>query len=292
MASASEFKEEEAQVVLITGCSSGGIGSALAVAFADRGCQVVATSRSLESMHTLQNHPHVTTCALDVTVDESIAAAVEFVLEKYGRIDILVNNAGVHCTAPVAELPLSLLESTFATNVFGPLKLIQAVTPHFVVKGRGKIVNLGSIAGFAFGPWVGGYSASKVAIHALTDALRIELKPFGIDVVLVVPGAIQSNIGANSTSIFNRLPPFKIYQPFEASLRARAVLSQHSGSTPRLELAQKTVDAILQKKPPRCFLYGCFSTLYALLYYAPLWLRDWYFLRASGISSVSLKKNV
>ncbi|KAB2597342.1 hypothetical protein D8674_000262 [Pyrus ussuriensis x Pyrus communis] len=268
------------EVVLITGCSEGGIGHALARAFAAEGCVVVATSRSVRSMADLEGDSRFYLQELDVISEESVERVVSNVLEKYGRIDVVVNNAGVQCVGPVAEIPLSALQHTFNTNVFGSVRLIQAVIPHMASRRKGKIVNVGSVTVAAPTPWAGAYSASKAALHALSDSLRMELRPFGISVITVVPGGIRSNIGHAALASYNQMPEWKLYKPFDAAIRARATLSQGPKSTPTDEFAKKTVAAILQKNPPAWFSYGHLSTIFAILYHLPLFVKDFVWRKA------------
>ncbi|KAF3963316.1 hypothetical protein CMV_012290 [Castanea mollissima] len=262
------------EVVLITGCSAGGIGHALARAFAAEKCQVVATSRSKVSMGDLEQDPRFFLQELDVLSHDSVQRVVSTVVEKYGHIDVLVNNAGVQCVGPLAEIPLSALQRTFDTNVYGPMRLVQAVVPHMASRRKGKIVNVGSIAALAPGPWAGVYTASKAALHALTDTLRLELRHFGIDVINVAPGAIWSNIGNAVRANYSQMPEWKLYKPFEAAIRARAHFSQGPKSTPSEEFAKKTVAAVLKKNPPAWFSSGHLSTAMAVMYHLPLFIRD------------------
>ncbi|XP_062007053.1 short-chain dehydrogenase ptmH-like [Rosa rugosa] len=268
------------QVVLITGCSQGGIGHALARAFADEGCLVVATARSLSSMADLEDDPRFFLQELDVVSEESVNEVVSTVVEKYGRIDVVVNNAGVQCVGPLAEVPLSALHHTFDTNVYGPMRLIQAVIPHMASRRKGKIVNVGSVSALSPGPWSGAYTASKAALQALSDSLRLELKPFGINVITVVPGAIRSNIGNSGLVGYNKMPEWKLYKPFEAAIRARVTFSQGPKSTPSEEFAKKTVSAILKKNPPAWFSSGHLSVIFAILYYMPIVVRDFVLRKA------------
>ncbi|XP_020210509.1 short-chain dehydrogenase PC-15 [Cajanus cajan] len=267
-------------VVLITGCSTGGIGHALARAFAERKCRVVATSRSRKSMAELEHDHRFSLQELDVQSDESVRRVVDDVVDKFGRIDVLVNNAGVQCVGPLAEVPLSSIQNTFDTNVFGSLRMVQAVAPHMATKKRGKIVNIGSVAALASGPWSGTYTSSKAALHALTDTLRLELGHFGIDVVNVVPGAIESNIGDSAIANYNRMPELKLFKPFEAAIRDRAYFSQKSKKTPADEFAKHTVAAILKEKPPAWFSYGHYSTAMAIMYHLPISVRDFVLKKA------------
>ncbi|KAM0056010.1 putative acylglycerone-phosphate reductase [Helianthus debilis subsp. tardiflorus] len=269
------------QVVLITGCSSGGIGNALARAFAARDCLVVATARSASSMADLAGAPDIYFLQeLDVLSDESVREVVSNVIDKFGRIDVVVNNAGVQCIGPLAEMPLGSVEHTFNTNVYGPMRLIQAVVPHMASRKKGKIVNTGSVTVMGPGPWSGVYTASKGALHALTDTLRLELKPFGIDVINVVPGAVRSNIGNSAIASYNKMPEWKLYKKYEGAIKERAYFSQGPKATPAEEFANKTVAAILKEDPPSWFSYGQYSTIMTLVYHLPIFIKDFLLRKA------------
>ena len=176
------------QVVLITGCSTG-IGRDLAGRLAQSGYAVVATARKAE---TLDAVPAALKLPLDVTKPESVHEAVECTLERFGRIDVLVNNAGYAVRGAVEEVPVEQVQQMFDVNVFGTLRMIREVAPHMRRQGSGRIVNLSSIAGRLATPVNGAYSASKYAVEALSNSLRWELAPFGIQVVLIEPGSIKT----------------------------------------------------------------------------------------------------
>ncbi|GJS90244.1 NADPH-dependent 1-acyldihydroxyacetone phosphate reductase-like protein [Tanacetum coccineum] len=269
------------QVVLITGCSSGGIGNSLARAFAARNCLVVATARAVSSMKDLEgDHDMFFLQELDVLSETSVREAVENVVGKYGRIDVLVNNAGVQCVGPLAEIPLDSVQHTFNTNVYGSMRLIQAVVPHMASRKKGKIVNIGSVTVLGPGPWSGVYTASKAALHALTDTLRLELKPLGINVTNVVPGAIRSNLGNSAAANYDKMPEWKLYKKYESAIKDRAYFSQGPKSTPSEEFAKKTVDAILKEDPPSWFSMGQFSTIMAIMYHMPIFVKDYLLKKA------------
>ncbi|XP_065876288.1 short-chain dehydrogenase RED1-like [Euphorbia lathyris] len=265
---------DQQQVVLITGCSNGGIGHALAREFANNNCLVVPTSRSFNTMRDLEHDHRFFLQELDVLSDESVHHVISNVVEKYGRVDILVNNAGIQCVGPLAEVPLSALQRTFDTNVYGSMRVIQAAVPHMASRKHGKIVNVGSVTVMAPVPWAGVYTATKAALHSLTDTLRLELKPLGIDVINVVPGAIKSNIGNSAIASYNQMPELKMYKAFESAIRDRAYLSQGLKSTPTDDFAKRTVAAVLKKNPPAWFSTGRFSTIMSIMYYLPLCLKD------------------
>lgn len=181
---------EISKVVLITGCSSG-IGRATALRLAATGWTVCATARRPESIADLvQAGCHV--LPLDVTSETSMQQAVERIEAQHGAIGVLINNAGYSESGPVEEITSERLRRQFETNVFGVHRLIQLVLPGMRAQGWGKIINLSSMGGRLTFPGGGAYHASKYAIEALSDALRFEVRAFGIDVVLIEPGLIRT----------------------------------------------------------------------------------------------------
>ncbi|GLC34651.1 hypothetical protein PLESTB_001238400 [Pleodorina starrii] len=258
-------------VVLVTGCSDGGIGAELCKAFHAAGCTVYATARRVEAMAGLRE-AGIRTLSLDVTSDESVKAAVAAVLAEAGRIDILVNNAGIGLVAPLAEVDHKKAKEVFDANYWGTLRMVQAVAPHMAARRSGTIANIGSVVGYMCTPWGAIYSSSKAAVHNMTDALRLELQPFGVKVVLVAPGAVTSNIGANNLERFD--DQFSMYAPFAAVIRQRASISQGSNSMPTDQFARGVVQQLLRPRPPRHFLLGGFVPLIQFALWWPMWLRD------------------
>ena len=177
--------------VLISGCSSG-IGAATAAALVDAGHVVYATARRIETLAELEArgcHPLV----LDVTSEESMIAAVKAVEAEHGKVGTLINNAGYGEYGPIEESDLDRVRTMFETNVFGLARLTQLVLPAMRRARSGRIVNIGSMGGRITFPVGGFYHATKYAVEAISDALRVEVKPFGIDVILIEPGLIRSN---------------------------------------------------------------------------------------------------
>ena len=182
--------KSSSRVVLITGCSTG-IGRATAIRLARAGHSVWATARQEHSIADLRDVSCHTT-ALDVTDEASMRAAVQRVLAEHGRIDALVNNAGYSQSGAIETLSMQDLRRQFETNVFGLVRMSQLVLPGMRERRHGRIVNMSSMgANFTF-PGGGAYHASKYAVEALSDALRFEVKGFGVDVVIVQPGLIRT----------------------------------------------------------------------------------------------------
>ena len=189
---------EPSKAVLITGCSSG-IGRASALRLARSGWIVYATARKLESIAELAN-AGCHTLALDVTDEESMRAAVATVEQAEGAVGVLINNAGYSQSGAIETVPIEAVRRQFETNVFGLVRLTQLVLPQMRAQRWGKIVNLGSMGGRLTFPGGGHYHATKYALEAISDALRFELRGFGIDVILLEPGLITTEFGEAATA--------------------------------------------------------------------------------------------
>ncbi|MFL5817216.1 MAG: oxidoreductase [Conexibacter sp.] len=181
------------KAVLITGCSSG-IGQATARRLAASGWTVYATARRLESIADLEA-AGCRILALDVTDEGSMVAAVRTVEETHGAVGVLINNAGYSQSGAIETVPLEAARRQFETNVFGLARLTQLVLPKMRDQRWGKIVNLGSMGGKLVFPGGGWYHATKHALEAVSDALRFEVRGFGIDVILLEPGLITTEFG-------------------------------------------------------------------------------------------------
>lgn len=176
--------------VLITGCSSG-IGAATAADLVAHGHTVYATARRPETLQALADKG-CRTLALDVTDEESMAAAVAAVEEAEGSVGVLVNNAGYSQSGAIESIPLDDIRRQFETNVFGLIRMSQLVLPGMRKAGKGRIINIGSMGGKLTFPGGGSYHATKYAVEALSDAMRFEVQGFGVQVVLIEPGLITT----------------------------------------------------------------------------------------------------
>jgi NAD(P)-dependent dehydrogenase (short-subunit alcohol dehydrogenase family) len=253
------------KTVLITGCSSG-IGAALARDFHKRGHRVYATARRRESLAALEAQG-IHGLVLDVNDDASIAAALATVAQDVGHLELLVNNAGFSQVGAVVDLTRDDLRRQYETNVIAPAAVTAQAVPLLraaVAKnGSAVVANVGSIVGLFTTPFAAAYCSSKAAIHSLTDALRMELAPFGISVVSIQPGGVRSSFGQHAEAAI-RLPETSLYKPVEGGIRARAQAGQQ-GATPAEEFAPPVVEALLRKSPPRVIRSGANSVRLPLL---------------------------
>ncbi|WP_062262364.1 SDR family oxidoreductase [Endozoicomonas arenosclerae] len=227
--------------ILITGCSSG-IGRALALELNKRqGFNVLASARKEDDLFSLKELG-ISTLALDVTDEVQVDRALKSVSEEHGVIDVLINNAGYGSMGAVVELPREELLRQFKTNVFAPVLLANKLIPAMREQGQGSIINIGSISGEVTTPFSGSYCASKAAFNAFSDAMRMELKPFGIRVLTVLPGAIKSRFAENANAALERVfSEDSIYFPIEEGVRERANASQDR-PTPAEKVATEIAD--------------------------------------------------
>jgi NAD(P)-dependent dehydrogenase (short-subunit alcohol dehydrogenase family) len=179
-----------AKVALVTGGSSG-IGEATAVKLHELGYTTYAAARRVQRMEHLAE-AGIHTLAMDVTDEESVQASVKHILDEEGRIDVLVNAAGYGSYGAIEDVPLPEARDQFEVNVFGAARLTQLVLPQMRNRRSGTIINITSMGGKIYTPLGGWYHATKFALEALSDCLRLEVKPFGINVVVIEPGGIRT----------------------------------------------------------------------------------------------------
>ncbi|QRR01382.1 oxidoreductase [Dyadobacter sandarakinus] len=202
------------KTALVTGASAG-IGKATAIYLAQNGYRVYGAARRIEKMEILKSYG-IIPVALDVTQDESVTACVHQIFREAGSIDILVNNAGFGLEGAIEDIPMEDARYQLEVNVFGAMRLAQLVLPKMRENGYGKIVNISSVGGKIAFPLGGWYHASKFALEALSDSMRSEVKPFGIDVIVVEPGATRSEWGNVATDILMKVSGHTAYKDLAA----------------------------------------------------------------------------
>src|SRR6266404_8020388 len=262
--------------VLITGATDG-LGRALALLLAQRGYRVFGAGRSPEKLAQLdafarEKHLPLESITLDVCSDESVDRAISSVLGKVGQLDVLVNNAGVNYTAAVEDLSMQDWRAQFETNFFGVLRVTRAVLPHMRERRSGRVLMMSSLSGLVTPPTQGAYSSSKHALEALSNALRMELYPFGIPVVLIEPGYIVTGVGNAAAELSKPYvekggPYASLYARFFISVQAARARSK---TTPE-DCARVMLHAIETPRPkPR---YGV-TSLYHVMKWSKWLLTD------------------
>ncbi|WP_338730829.1 SDR family oxidoreductase [Mangrovimonas cancribranchiae] len=245
------------KIILITGGSSG-IGKSVGEFLTAKGFQIYGTSRNPEK-YTNSKFPLV---ALDVANVATIKSAVSEVIEKSGRLDILINNAGAGITGPIEEIPDAEIKRNFETNFFGPLNVIKEVLPHMRQQQSGLIINVTSIAGYMGLPFRGVYSASKGALELITEAYRMELKPFNIEMTNVAPGDFATNIAAGRYHA-----PVNDKSPYKTSYgNTLALMNSHvdSGQDPKI-MAEAILRVINTQKPKAHYKVGEFMQKFSIV---------------------------
>ncbi|KAL4776760.1 hypothetical protein BDW60DRAFT_50072 [Aspergillus nidulans var. acristatus] len=211
------------KTVLITGCSDDGIGSGLALTFQAQNYDVFATARNPAKMSRLSDLPNVTLLPLDVCKNDEITAAVEAVKSHTGdtgKLDYLINNAGYGHFMPILDQDLKKARDLYESNVWGPLAVTQAFAP-LLINAHGTVTFITSVSGYINCPYIGVYAASKRSLEIIAETLRLELQPFGVRVLSVVTGAVQS-MGQVGRFDEYELPEDSMYKPIEAVIKDRA----------------------------------------------------------------------
>lgn len=242
-------------VALITGCSTG-IGQALAEACLQQGYQVWATARRPERLEPLVAKGAIA-MQLDVNDPEQVQACAERIRSEAGHLDLLINNAGYGAMGPLLDADRETLLKQFDTNVFAPIQLVRACAD-LLREAKGLVVNIGSVSGVTTTPFSGVYCASKAALHALSEALRMELHPFGIKVLTVQPGAIASDFGNNATAAIT-MQENSWFKPWEKAVQARAKASQKASSTSAKDFASELMRYVKNPLRPETALIGTSS---------------------------------
>ncbi|TVZ28581.1 hypothetical protein JM83_3715 [Gillisia sp. Hel_I_86] len=229
-------------VVLITGGSSG-IGKSIGEFLMSKNFKVYGTSRNPNPDHTT-SFPLIT---LDVTKNETIISAISELIAKEGKIDVLINNAGIGITGPIEETPEEEIKKAFDTNYFGPLNVTKAVLPHMREQGGGLVINITSIAGYMGLPYRGIYSATKGALELTTEAFRMELKGFNVQMTNVAPGDFATNIAAGRyhAPVLEASPYKKAYK------NTLDIMNKHVDEGKDPELMAKMIYKIINTPKPR-----------------------------------------
>jgi NAD(P)-dependent dehydrogenase (short-subunit alcohol dehydrogenase family) len=245
----------EPPAALITGCSSG-VGRATALALVRAGVPTWATARRPETLADLQA-AGCRVLRLDVTDETSRVQAVQAVEAEHGAVGVLVNNAGYAQVGPIEEIPPAELHRQFDTNVYGPVRMCQLVLPGMRHRRAGRIVNLGSAAGLVTPPASGAYSMTKYALEALSDALRLEVRGFGIRVVLIEPGAVRTKFMATSwATLPSEEGPYAAFTRNVDAMARRAHRPGVRGVLAAEDVAKVVVKAATAAKPRTRYRIG------------------------------------
>ncbi|KJZ76222.1 hypothetical protein HIM_04304 [Hirsutella minnesotensis 3608] len=265
--------------VLITGCTPGGIGHALALEFHKRGCHVIATARRLDVLKDLEAQG-LTILALDVTSQESVDACKDAVTQLTdGRLDILINNAGRPHVIPALDVDIDDARETYETNVIGPMRMVQSMVG-LLIPVRGLVINVASASCELPYLFSAVYSATKAALMQYSRVLRMELRPFGVRVMTCMAGTVRSNFASKPE---RALPAASLYQPVADFYERRLIFSQTTATMPNSVFAEKLVSQALRGEgwlggwiggTPDYLWVGGMSTLVFCGTFLPRWLLE------------------
>jgi len=243
------------KVALITGCSSGGLGAALAIALHKAGYRVIATARNTSKLEETRS-AGIADLQLDVLSSTSISACVKDLEALTGRLDLLINNAGAGYNMPVVDVDLEEARKVFELNVFSLMSVTRAFLPLLLKSKDAKVANNISISAYVGLPFIGMYSSSKAAANMMTETMRLELAPFGIRVIALMTGSVQSNFFKNLPSTDTgdqpQLPEDSIYRVVPGGLKMMTDPEPliMSGATDARVWAGQVVEDLSKGSPP------------------------------------------
>lgn len=266
---------------MITGASAG-IGRAIAELLLKSGCKVYAGARRVAKMKDLEALG-AKILELDVTAEASVISAVDTILKGAGRLDILINNAGYGAHGAVEDVPIEEARRQFEVNVFGLARLTQLVLPHMRAAGGGTIINISSIAGKITMPTGGWYHASKHAVEAYSDALRLEVAQFGIKVVLIEPGPVKTEWDNTALVNLEKYSGAGVYGPMVRRITEKFRAGYRSGA-PGPEVVARVILKALGSSSPAARYQVPFkaSFIIFLKWLVPDRVLDWAILRMLG----------
>ncbi|PYI09439.1 NAD(P)-binding protein [Aspergillus sclerotiicarbonarius CBS 121057] len=269
--------------VLITGCSAGGIGSALAETFHARNHHVIATARSMSKLSHLSHYPNMTLLQLDVTNPADISAAVEAVTSLTGgTLNYLINNSGVPLTLPALDTPLEKAKGLFDVNFWGVVNMTHAFAP-LVIEAKGTVVNVCSLGGVMAVPWNAFYTSSKAAIKAYSESIRQELAPFGVKVVTVMTGLVGSNLWTKAPDLDLK---GSMYEPAKKEIMDMATGQVVKDPMAPSEYATRVVDDLLGGASGLIWRGKMASITWFLTSFMPTWVMDRMLVSGSGVEKL------
>ncbi|MFI7067380.1 oxidoreductase [Kribbella sp. NPDC050124] len=271
------------KIALVTGASSG-IGEATARKLHGLGFTVYGAARRVDRMAQLAADG-IRPLAMDVTDEDSMRAGIDRILAESGRIDVLVNNAGYGSYGALEDVPLSEARYQFEVNVFGAARLIQLVLPGMRAQRSGTIVNISSMGGKIYTPLGGWYHGTKFALEALSDCLRLEVKPFGIDVVVIEPGGIRTEWGGIAADNLRKVSSEGPYAG-QAEVMADSMDSERADrrTSPPSVIAEAIAKAVTARRPRTRYVVGfAAKPLVTLRRILPDRAFDYTITRATGV---------
>ncbi|MCE1252110.1 MAG: oxidoreductase [Anaerolineae bacterium] len=267
------------KVVLVTGASSG-IGRATALALNENGYTVYAAARRLERMEDLKELG-IRPIKLDVSDEQSMVDAVQNIIQEAGSIDVLVNNAGYGSYGAVEDVPMLEARRQIEVNLFGLARMIQLVLPGMRSRRSGKIVNITSIGGKMATPFGGWYHASKFAVEGLSDSLRNEERPFGIDVIVIEPGGVKSEWGTIAMQNLEKTIRGSAYEDL-ANRVLKAISATENHNAEASVIGNLIVRALAAPKPRARYRAGYMSEIVLLRRFISDAMFDWFIMNQFG----------